>query len=81
MNMFCSVPVNFFLARGHAIFQGVHTKYSTLIYESTLADCRFSSVSGQVAVAVGFLTRDLSRIWNTGFEQNNATEKKCTRGL
>ena len=24
-----------------------------------------SSVSGQVAVAVGFLTRDLSLIWNT----------------
>ena len=36
-----SVPVNFVLTRGHAIFQGGHTKYSTLIYKSTLADCRF----------------------------------------
>ena len=26
----------------------------------------FSSVSGQVAVAIGFLTRDPSLIWNTG---------------
>ena len=26
-----------------------------------------SSASGQVAVAVGFLTRDPSLIWNTGF--------------
>ena len=32
-----------FLARGHAIFQGGRTKYSTLSYlstKSTLADCR-----------------------------------------
>ena len=36
-----SGPVHFFLARGHAIFQGGHTKYSTLIYKSTLANCRF----------------------------------------
>ena len=36
-----NVPVNFFLARGHAIFQGGRTKYSTLIYKSTLADCCF----------------------------------------
>ena len=36
-----SVPVNFFLPRGHAIFQGGRTKYSTLIYMSILADCRF----------------------------------------
>ena len=36
-----SVPLNFFLAKGHAIFQGVRTKYSTLIYKSTLAYCRF----------------------------------------
>ena len=31
----------FFWAGGHAIFQGGRTKYSTLIYRSTLADCRF----------------------------------------
>ena len=36
-----SVPVNFFLARGHANFSGGHTKYSALIYESTLANCHF----------------------------------------
>ena len=36
-----SVSVNFFLTRGHAIFQGGRTKYSTLIYKSTLDDCRF----------------------------------------
>ena len=36
-----SVPVNFFSARGHAFFQGGRTKYSTLIYKSTLANCRF----------------------------------------
>ena len=36
-----SVPVNFFLPRGHAIFQGGCTKYSTLIYKSNSADCHF----------------------------------------
>ena len=36
-----------FLARGHAIFQGGHTKYSALIYKSTLADLvRIGSGSG-----------------------------------
>ena len=43
---------------------GGRTKYSTLIYKST-ADCCFCPCPGQVAVGVGFLTRDLSLIWNT----------------
>ena len=57
----------FFLARGHAIFQGGHIKYSTVIYKTTLAYCCFCRfLSRQEAVAVGFLTRGPSLIWNTG---------------
>ena len=41
----CSVFQLIFLARGHAIFQGGRTKYSTLIYKSTLAVCHFRQCS------------------------------------
>lgn len=47
---------NFTLSFTLVFFQN----YSTLIYMFS-----FLSVSGQVAVAVGFLTRDPSLIWNT----------------
>ena len=68
---FNSVLVNFFLARGRAIFQGDRTKYNSLIYKSTFSLLSFSSVSGRVAVAIGFLTRDPSLIWNTALSEAN----------
>ena len=51
--------------KGSCNFSEDHTKYSTLIYKSTLANCRFSSALGQVVVAVEFLTRDPPLMWNT----------------
>ena len=62
-----SVPVNLFLARDHAIFRRDRTKYGTLL--EYLGRLSFSSMSGQVAVAVGFLTQDPSLIWNTELKE------------
>ena len=58
----------FFFGKGSCNFVGgSHKVYiSTLIYEY-LNRLSFLSVSGQVPVAVGFLTRDPSLIWNTVF--------------
>ena len=78
----CSVPVNFFLARGHAIFQGGRIKYSTVIYKSTLAYCCFRHfLSRQVAVAVGFLTRSPSLIWNTDLKWLQWPQKHLNKFL
>ena len=50
---------NPFSIRNFTLFFTFFHNYSTLNMSS------ISSVSGQVAVAVGFLTQDLSLIWNT----------------
>lgn len=49
-----SVSVIFFLARGHAVFHGGCTKYSTLIYQSILADCCFRQCRVMKQLPLGF---------------------------
>ena len=50
----CSVPVNFFWQGVMQFFRGGHTKYSTLIYKSTLADCRFRQCRVRYWMLSGF---------------------------
>ena len=50
----CSVPVNFFWQGVMQFFRRGHTKYSTSIYKSTLAECRFHQCQVRYWMLSGF---------------------------
>ena len=63
-----------FFGKGSCKFSGESHKVQYFNLSEYLSRLSFSSVSGQVAVAVGFLTRDPSLIWNNELAQENRSE-------